>query len=474
VKEYSNSKEKIMKKLLLFLTLISIHLPLYAETWQERAARVTRESNEYQEGLKNNSKNDFKQNQRERENLGSNKLYSNEFEISIGGDTYNLNPKNLPKCVDIPYDNCYGYINPPGGKYSGEFKNGSFNGFGKLEWENGIIFLGEFNNDKLNGFGKKFIKGKLNFVGRFENGLPQGYLSKDEKQEKHSKRIIKESNEYQESLKRNPPAEARSVTQTEKRFFKNSNLPDCTDQKLTYCYARLKIDSGSFEGELGDGTFEGNGVIVKNNGGAVIGNFKNNELISGADIYTNAHDFFRLRDEAIDKGLTENERWKYIFYNFKGKFYLGEFKNNKREGKGMYMDTVNPSGQNGTWENDQFIAGNTSEVGQNNSNQTDLLAQSQCDGYGFQRGTNPYAQCVMQLDQLNRQQQIYEQQRAQRHWKCSLEKMNAAFTNYSPFFGEQFNRVEQIYNNCMAGLPPPRSGKIDCSISGNNVYCQER
>jgi hypothetical protein len=304
----------------------------------------------------------------------------------------------------------------------------------------------------------------------------KNWLEEKSKMDERFKRVIKESNEYQESLKRNPTAEAKSVTQTEKRFFKNSNLPDCTDQKLTYCYARLKIDSGSFEGELGDGTFEGNGVIVKNNGGAVIGNFKNNELISGADIYTNAHDFFRLRDEAIDKGLTENERWKYIFYNFKGKFYLGEFKNNKREGKGMYMDTVNPSGQNGTWKNGQFIAGNTSEVGQNNSNQTDfhLLAQSQCDGYGFQRGTNPYAQCVMQLDQLNRQQQIYEQQRAQRHWKCSLEKMNAAFTNYSPFFGEQFNRVEQIYNNCMAGLPPPRSGKIDCSISGNNVYCQER
>ena len=112
-----------------------------------------------------------------------------------------------------------------------------------------------------------------------------------------------------------------------------------------------------------------------------------------------------------------------------------------------------------------------------NSDQTNYQqfnGASQCDSYGFQKGTNPYAQCVMQLDQLNRQQQIYEQQRAQRHWKCSLEKMNAAFTNYSPFFGEQFNRVEQIYNNCMAGLPPPRSGKIDCSISGNNVYCQER
>jgi hypothetical protein len=304
--------------------------------------------------------------------------------------------------------------------------------------------------------------------------MPQNYLSKDEKQEERFKRVIKESNEYQESLKRNPTAEAKSVTQTEKRFFRDSNLPDCTDQKLTYCYARLKIDSGSFEGELGDGIFEGKGLIVRNNGGAFIGNFKNNEFISGLDFYSNANDFFRLRDEVIKKNLSVNDFLKNFLDNFKGRYYVGSFVNNKREGQGVYIDTIDGFSQNGSWKNDEFVSGDTQRFGQNNSNQTNLLAESQCDGYGFQRGTNPYAQCVMQLDQLNRQQQIYEQQRAQRHWKCSLEKMNAAFTNYSPFFGEQFNRVEQIYNNCMAGLPPPRSGKIDCSISGNNVYCQER
>ena len=466
-----------MKKLLLFLTLIYIQPPLYAETWQERAARVTQESNEYQEGLKNNSKNDFKQNQKERKKLGSNKLYSNEFEFSIGGDTYNLNPKNLPKCVDIPFDNCYGSINPPGSKYSGEFKNGNFNGFGKLEWEGGIIFLGEFNNDKLNGFGKKFIKGKLDFVGRFENGMPQNYLSKDEKQEERFKRVIKESNEYQESLKRNPTAEAKSVTQTEKRFFRDSNLPDCTDQKLTYCYARLKIDSGSFEGELGDGIFEGKGLIVRNNGGAFIGNFKNNEFISGLDFYSNANDFFRLRDEVIKKNLSVNDFLKNFLDNFKGRYYVGSFVNNKREGQGVYIDTIDGFSQNGSWKNDEFVSGDTQRFGQNNSNQNTPMsrAQSQCDGYGFQKGTNPYAQCIMQMDQLIRQQDYEQQRRANIEFQCRMQKANAYFkpTRTGNFFESQ-ELADQTYNNCMAGLPPPRSGKIDCTISGSNVYCQER
>jgi len=282
-----------MKKIILFLTLIFIHLPLYSES-------------------------------------------KNEFEFSIDGAAYNLNPKNLPKCTDMPFDNCFGSINPPGGKYSGEFKNGSFNGFGKLEWENGIIFLGEFNNDKLNGFGKKFIKGKLNFVGRFENGIPQGYLSKDEKQEERFKRVIKESNEYQESLKGNSAEKSNAS------------------------------------------------------------------------------------DSAINS------------------------KNSAQK------------------------------IGQNSSNQinSNLSAESQCDGYGFQKGTNAYAQCMMQIDIAQKQANMQRQERANREYQCQMAKANAMLQpgRTGNFFeGLQFST--QTYNNCMAGLPPPSSGLINCHKSGDNITC---
>ena len=86
------------------------------------------------------------------------------------------------------------------------------------------------------------------------------------------------------------------------------------------------------------GAFEGKDLIVNSNGGAFIGNFKNNEFISGFDIYTNANEFFRLRDEAIEKNLSEDGRLKYILENFRGKYYLGSFINSKRDGKGMYFD----------------------------------------------------------------------------------------------------------------------------------------
>ena len=305
----------------------------------------------------------------------------------------------------------------------------------------------------------------------------KNWLEEKRKMDERFKRVIKESNEYQESLKRDPTAEAKSVTQTEKRFFRDSNLPDCTDQNLTNCYAKLKIDSGSFEGELGDGIFEGKGLIVRNNGGAFIGNFKNNEFISGLDFYSNANDFFRLRDEVIKKNLSVNDFLKNFLDNFKGRYYVGSFVNNKREGQGVYIDTIDGFSQNGSWKNDEFVSGDTQRFGQNNSNQNTPMsrAQSQCDGYGFQKGTNPYAQCIMQMDQLIRQQDYEQQRRANIEFQCRMQKANAYFkpTRTGNFFESQ-ELADQTYNNCMAGLPPPRSGKIDCTISGSNVYCQER
>jgi hypothetical protein len=299
-------------------------------------------------------------------------------------------------------------------------------------------------------------------------------LEEQRKWEERSRRAIKESNEYQENLKSNPTLETKSLIQTQKRFFKESNLSDCTDQNLTYCYARLKIDNGSFEGELGNGTFEGRGLILNNNGMAFVGNFTNSQLISGIYIYTNADMFFRLRDEAIKKNLSEDDRSKYIFNAFKGKYYIGHYQNSKRDGQGLYIDTVEGFSQNGSWKNDEFISGETKNFGQNNSNQvnSNLSAESQCDGYGFQKGTNAYAQCMMQIDIAQKQANMQRQERANREYQCQMAKANAMLQpgRTGNFFeGLQFST--QTYNNCMAGLPPPSSGLINCHKSGDNITC---
>jgi hypothetical protein len=302
----------------------------------------------------------------------------------------------------------------------------------------------------------------------------KSWIEEQRKIDERSRRVIKESNAYQESLNTNSTVEIKSSIQTKKRFFKDSNLSECTDQDLTNCYAHLKIDTGSFEGELGNGTFEGKGLIVYNNDGAFVGNFHNNEFISGMEIYTNANEFFRLRDDAIEKDLSDNDRQKYIFNSFKGKYYLGTYKNNKRDGQGLYVDSIEGVSQNGSWKNDEFISGETKNFPQNNSSQANfnLSGQSQCQVYGFQKGTNAFAQCLMQIDIAQRQADIEKQSRVKLEQRCELARANG-FTQQTRTgnFVENLQLATQAYNNCIAGLPPPKSGLINCNVSGNNVTC---
>ena len=110
-----------------------------------------------------------------------------------------------------------------------------------------------------------------------------------------------------------------------------------------------------------------------------------------------------------------------------------------------------------------------------NSDQTNYQqfnGASQCDSYGFQKGTNAYAQCLMQIDIAQRQMNAEIQARANRQFSCQMAKANAYLqpTRTGNFFeSQQF--ADQTYNNCMAGLPPPRSGIINCHKSGDDISC---
>lgn len=40
------------------------------------------------------------------------------------------------------------------GKYTGRWSNGKMNGSGKVEWNDGRVYIGQFNNNMFHGFGK--------------------------------------------------------------------------------------------------------------------------------------------------------------------------------------------------------------------------------------------------------------------------------------------------------------------------------
>lgn len=57
--------------------------------------------------------------------------------------------------------------------YEGGFKDGHFDGQGKLSLANGITREGTFKNDQLEGKGKIYNKEGIMFEGEFKNGMPQ-------------------------------------------------------------------------------------------------------------------------------------------------------------------------------------------------------------------------------------------------------------------------------------------------------------
>ena len=124
----------------------------------------------------------------------STKTYSANDDIQtkfiINNQTYDLNPKGLPECVNMPYDNCYGeLVSSITGHYFGEFHNGNFNGYGLLI--NGPrTFIGQFKDDSptVGSFVKNYsdFKKSLN-----EKTTKESYADR-------SKRIQAESEEYQQ------------------------------------------------------------------------------------------------------------------------------------------------------------------------------------------------------------------------------------------------------------------------------------
>ena len=61
-------------------------------------------------------------------------------------------------------------------KYEGNFKNGNFEGLGRMIYANGDIYKGEWNEGKRSGKGFwKSLKGDYSYEGDWKNGLPDGF-----------------------------------------------------------------------------------------------------------------------------------------------------------------------------------------------------------------------------------------------------------------------------------------------------------
>jgi hypothetical protein len=99
--------------------------------------------------------------------------------------------------------------------------------------------------------------------------------------------------------------------------------------------------------------------------------------------------------------------------------------------------------------------------------------ESRCRGYGFQPGTTPFAQCVMQLDQAVRQTAAAQKARKELESKCALAEAEGYLApTRTGGFAESQQRASAAYSRCMAGLPPAQPLNIICQAVGRDqVRC---
>ncbi|MBU3670976.1 MAG: hypothetical protein FGM43_00405 [Sinobacteraceae bacterium] len=86
--------------------------------------------------------------------------------------------KPLPPCKGtsrVGWNNCIGnYTTTEGALYTGEFRNGKYNGQGTATWPNGDRYVGEFRDDKFHGQGIYTSEKNFVYAGDFRDGMFNG------------------------------------------------------------------------------------------------------------------------------------------------------------------------------------------------------------------------------------------------------------------------------------------------------------
>ena len=99
--------------------------------------------------------------------------------------------------------------------------------------------------------------------------------------------------------------------------------------------------------------------------------------------------------------------------------------------------------------------------------------EGQCRNYGFEPRTTAFSQCLMQLDQAQRQAALALRQSEAQESQCELARSQGLLApTRTGSFGESLQRGNEAYSACMAGQPVPKSKNIICQRQGpNDVYC---
>lgn len=192
---------------------------------------------------------------------------------------FKVNPNKLPQCRSakwrdevldkIRYHNCWGISLMGDGKYTGEFKDGVYHGYGYLQYFYGDKYVGTFESGKPSGQGT-LISSIDKYVGEFKEGVPHGrgtyaFVTGD-----------MYFGEYKES----------KMNGQGTYIFPDGDkyVGEFKDSKYHGLGIYVDPNIGTYFGQHSDGKKNGQGIVIFNDGKKIKGIFEKGEYIRESQI----------------------------------------------------------------------------------------------------------------------------------------------------------------------------------------------
>ena len=316
-----------------------------------------------------------------------------------------------------------------GVKYVGEFKGGKRNGQGTLTWPNGQKYVGEFKDNTRRGQGALSWPTGQKYVGEFkENKISgQGTFTWPDGQ--------KYVGEFSDGK--------RSGQGTNTNPDGTKYVGEWKDDKANGQGTRNWLDGAKYVGEWVDDKRSGQGTFSWPDGSKYVGEFRDSK-VNGQGIRT----------------------WP------DGAKYVGQFVDEKRHGQGSMMRPDGSLMYSGLWTDGKQNSTRPA-VQQRTFTPMESALEARCRGYGFESQSAGIAQCMLQLDQAERQSAQLQSQRRELESRCEMARAQGyGAPTMTGGWSESLQNGTNAYSACMAGLPPPRSNQVICRREGRDeFYC---
>jgi hypothetical protein len=269
---------------------------------------------------------------------------------------------------EFRYDECHGravITYPDGIMYDGECKKNLRHGYGKFTFRNGDIYEGQWNNDKIEGNGEMHFQNGWKYLGGWTIGIfdrhgslmsNRGVLFKGNwklgKKNGFGEIIYKSGRKFSGNYKNGVPHGEGNFTFKDSSYFSGTydsgkkhglgtfEFPDGSsyvgefkDNVINGTGKMMYRDGTSYEGGWLNGKWHGAGAFTLENGDRWEGQFLDGKYDKvGVLKYANKN----VYKGAISKFGVRHGQGNMFWSN--GELYEGEWRRNKRHGKGkMYL-----------------------------------------------------------------------------------------------------------------------------------------